>query len=129
MSGSQASGGARRVLVIDDDALVRSTIRRLLERAGFTVFEARHGADGLSLIADQPVDLVITDILMPVKEGIETILELRQNYPTLPIVATSGGDRTGNNEFLEMASKLGADRVLPKPFRSRELLDIVGEIL
>lgn len=129
MSGSRASGGARRVLVIDDDALVRSTIRRLLERADFTVFEARHGADGLSLIAGQPVDLVITDILMPVKEGIETILELRQNYPTLPIIATSGGDRTGNNEFLEMASKLGADRVLAKPFRSRELLDMVGEIL
>lgn len=129
MSDSQASGGGRRVLVIDDDALVRSTIRRLLERADCTVFEARHGADGLSLIAGQPVDLVITDILMPEKEGIETILELRQNYPTLPIVATSGGDRTGNNEFLEMARMLGADRVLPKPFRSRELLDMVGEIL
>ena len=120
---------ARRILVIDDDALVRSTIRRLLEHAEFTVFEARHGADGLSLIARQPVDLVITDILMPEKEGIETILELRQSYPMLPIIATSGGDRTGNSDFLGMASKLGANRILPKPFRSKELLAMVGEIL
>ena len=129
MSRVQTSNGARRVLVIDDDSLVRSTIRRLLEREDFTVFEARHGADGLSVIAAQPIDLVITDILMPDKEGIETILEIRQSFPTLPIIATSGGDRTGNNEYLEMASKLGADRVLPKPFRSRELLAMIGEIL
>jgi CheY-like chemotaxis protein len=126
---SAADGATRRILVIDDDALVRSALRRMLEGEGFAVLEARHGGEGLAIVASEPVDLVITDILMPEIEGIETILELRRNHPALPVIATSGGDRTGNNEFLDMASKFVANRVLPKPFRSKELLTMIQEIL
>ena len=117
-----------RILVIDDDDMVRDTIKRCLELARYEVAEANDGAVGVKIANQDTFDLVITDILMPNKEGIETIRELRREKPDLKIVAISGGDRKGGS-FLEVAKKLGAHDVLGKPFRSQELLDCVETVL
>ena len=117
------------ILVIDDEQLIRLQIRSALEFEGFTVHEAADGNEGLTRIALDRPDVVITDILMPDKEGIETILELRRLYPKIRIIAISGGGRTGNKDFLRTAKHLGADRTLAKPFGLAELLRMVRELL
>lgn len=117
-----------RILVIDDDDLVRESIKLGLELADYQVAQANDGAVGLKIAVQGAFDLVITDILMPNKEGIETIQELRRKKPALKIIAISGGDRRGGS-FLDMAEKLGADKTLRKPFRPRELLDCIQDLL
>lgn len=119
----------KSILVIDDEQLIRLQIRSALELEGFTVHEAANGIEGLARIAEATPDVVITDILMPDKEGIETILELRRTYPKIRIIAISGGGRTGNKDFLRTAKHLGADRTLAKPFGLAELLRLVREVL
>lgn len=118
------------VLVIDDDVDVRWVIRRAVQADGHTVSEAGDGDEGLQRFAEQPPDLVITDILMPGREGIETIIELRRRRPELPILAISGGSRnTERDEVLESADLLGATRVLPKPFALDQLRALVHGML
>ena len=119
----------KSILVIDDEQLIRLQIRNALELEGFTVHEAANGNEGLARIAESVPDVVITDILMPDKEGIETILELRRTHPKIRIIAISGGGRTGNKDFLRTAKHLGADRTLAKPFGLAELLRLVREML
>jgi len=126
---NHSPGSGRRILVIDDDDLVRETLRSILERAGFQVVEAADGLQGTRLYRSDPVDLVITDILMPVMEGIETIRELRKINADAKIIAVSGGGRSGVTDFLGMAKKLGADRVIAKPFRPADLIDAVRAVL
>ena len=117
------------ILVIDDDEDVRDIVAQVLEGAGHRVTTARNGREGLtSFRADRP-DVVVTDIIMPDKEGIETIRDLRTIAPGTPIIAMSGGGRTGNMDFLEVATEFGATRVLRKPFESRDLLDMVSQVL
>jgi CheY-like chemotaxis protein len=111
-----------RILVIDDEKLLRQTIRRMLESAGHEVIEAEDGRAGIAAFAKQELDAVVTDIIMPQKEGIETIREIRAANPTIRIVAISGGGRNQNMEFLRLAAKLGASCTLAKPFRKEELL-------
>jgi CheY-like chemotaxis protein len=118
-----------RILVIDDDAAVRETLRQVLESAGHAVTCAEDGERGLEAFETARPDLVITDIIMPEREGIATILELRRRRPDRPIVAISGGGRTGGTDFLTMARRLGADAALPKPFELEELLDTVARCL
>lgn len=118
----------KRILVIDDDNQTRQMLRQALERAGYSVVEARDGAEGLRHYQENPVDLVITDILMPEKEGLETIQELRERFPSVKIIAISGGGRTGKLDFLHVAEKLGALRTLHKPFPLQELLDAVRDL-
>jgi CheY-like chemotaxis protein len=120
----QISSGTkkRRALVIDDDELVRATIVSILESVGYEVFEAEDGQQGLLLFHRHAVDLVITDILMPSKEGIETIVEIRQRNREVRIVAVSGGGNIGSVSVLHAAQRLGADAVLSKPFSKEELL-------
>lgn len=129
MNQIQESRMRHRVLVIDDDDLVRETLRLALEGANFEVVEATDGEKGIRIYEVEPIDLVITDILMPEKEGIETIIELRRKDPDVRIVAISGGDRIGGIQFLELAGKLGADRMLSKPFRVEALLKAVRDLL
>lgn len=118
------------VLVIDDDVDVRWVIRRAVQADGHTVSEAGDGDEGLQRFVEQPPDLVITDILMPGREGIETIIELRRRRPELPILAISGGSRnTERDEVLESADLLGATRVLPKPFALDQLRAVVHVML
>ncbi|MBU0725979.1 MAG: response regulator [Alphaproteobacteria bacterium] len=118
-----------QLLLIDDDALVRSTLRQILERAGHTVLEASNGGEGLTRLAGQAIDLMITDIIMPEKEGVETIVETRKRHPTLPIIAISGGGRTKNMDFLDVARQVGATETLAKPFRPQILVELVAKLL
>jgi DNA-binding response OmpR family regulator len=118
-----------RILVIDDDHLVRFTIRTALEQAGHAVVEAEDGARGLSAFDAGPFDLVITDLLMPEKEGVETVREIRQRSSAVKILAVSGGGMMKMLDYLTMAEAFGADRSLAKPFTSRQLVQIVSELL
>jgi CheY-like chemotaxis protein len=128
----ESARGKRRariatILVIDDEAEVRQTLARML--AGHAVHEAADGGAGLALAAELAPDLVVTDILMPEKEGIETIRELRRAHPRVRILAISGGGQSGTLDFLDMARALGADAALAKPFRRSELLEMVERLL
>jgi DNA-binding response OmpR family regulator len=118
-----------RVLIIDDDDLVRTTLSRTLVTVGYDVIEAIDGHDGLRKFRDGGIDLVITDILMPEKEGLETIRELRQSDSAVKIIAISGGDRTGSLRYLGMAAALGADDILAKPYRRQDLLAKIDAVM
>ena len=118
------------VLVIDDDPLLRTMMRRALEAAGHQVRDAENGDVGMRMIAAYRADVVVTDILMPEKEGIATIRDLRRVGHSAKILAVSGGgDRLGRLDVLGMARSLGADDVLPKPFHPQELVDRVARLL
>lgn len=116
-----------RILVVDDDSSMRSVLHDLLTSAGYEVVKASNGTEGLQLYRAHPTDLVIMDVLMPEKDGFETIMELRQKFPTVRIVALSGGSRINGSSYLLIASKLGAQQTLPKPFNPDELLRTVRE--
>ncbi|MBU0730827.1 MAG: response regulator [Proteobacteria bacterium] len=118
-----------RILIADDDVQVRTMLREMLERAGYEVDEAADGAKAMKLFRENPYDLVITDIIMPEKEGIETIMELRRDYPNLTIFAISGGGRVGPDNYLKLAQKIGARKTFTKPFDRTELLGAVAEAL
>lgn len=118
-----------KILVIDDDKLLRVTIRRMLQAAGYTVAEAVDGDDGLRRFEKEQPDLVLADILMPNKEGIETIRELRRLSQTVAIIAMSGGIGSGDFRFLDFAGRLGADQVLRKPFTRVDLLKAIDGCL
>ena len=117
------------VLVIDDDAEVGEAVRRILQRAGFVVSAVMSSEQGLKIAAEQPVDVVITDIIMPDKEGLEVIMELSQEKPRPKIIAMSGGGMMEPRTYLSLAEKLGADEVIQKPFRPAELLALVEKLL
>jgi CheY-like chemotaxis protein len=118
-----------RLLLIDDDDEMRSMLRRILQRAGYETLEAADGRAGLDLLRHNPVDLLITDIIMPDMEGIELILQLRQINPNLHIIAISGGGRLAPENYLELAKACGATNVLAKPFEIEQLLSSVKELL
>ena len=118
-----------RILVIDDNEMVRDVLSDLLEEDGHEVRTATEGRHGLALLADFTADVVITDILMPGQEGIETIQELRAKNPETKIVAISGGGTRYGLSFLEMAEKLGAHATLSKPIDVNELTAVVGRLL
>ena len=117
------------VLLIDDEDLVREMLTSALELGGYRVVTAADGVEGLEMYEKHKPRVVVTDILMPEKEGIETIMEMRQDGDNTVIVAISGGDRSGSELFLEVAGRLGADRTLAKPFRPKELLGVIAELL
>ena len=119
-----------RILLIDDDDQFRTLLRKMLEKAGYDdIEEANDGRIGVKLFRQRSFDLVITDIIMPDKEGIETIIELTDDYPQIKIIAMSGGGRIGPQDYLETAKRLGASRTLAKPFNYSELIDTVHELL
>lgn len=119
----------KTILVIDDELLVRDTIRLTLEAEGYAVQEAKDGAEGIKMFAAMQPDLVITDIIMPNKEGIETIAELRRLAPDAKILAISGGGRIGNLKVLDFALKLGANKVLQKPVKPDVIVSTVRSVL
>lgn len=119
----------KRVLVIDDDWQMREMMHQVLARAGYEVAEAPNGEVGMNIHRQDPVDLVITDLIMPEKEGIETIRELRRDYPKLKIIAISGGGRAGADGYLSVAKTIGADRTMSKPFDLKKILAAVEELL
>ena len=117
-----------RILLIDDDELLRGVLAKSLAHAGHTVIQAADGQQGVELARATAVDLVITDLIMPVQEGVETIMTLRRERPALPIVAISGG-MSNSKLYLEIAAKIGAKRILPKPFTPTELLAVIDDVL
>lgn len=118
-----------KILVIEDEEQVRDMIRQTLERAGHEVFEAGDGEEGIGIFDHQKIDLVVTDILMPKKGGLVTILELRQKSPDLKIIAMSGGGRSGKLNFLSTAKTFPGVKTFRKPFRKTEFLTAVDELL
>ncbi len=110
------------VLLVEDDEMVRETLADVLESRGFKVMTARNGAECLNLARQHRYDAIVTDIIMPEKEGIETIAALRQAKVDTKIIAMSGGGRTRNEEFLDMARRMGADFTFRKPFDPENLV-------
>lgn len=115
--------------MIDDDADIRALLETALALAGHEVVLAADGAEGVERQRETPAHLILVDIFMPEKEGIETILELRQEFPRLPIIAMSGGGRAGNRDFLQQALQLGATRAIAKPFDHTTILKLIAEVL
>jgi len=118
-----------RILIIDDDEQIRILLRQVMEWAGHEVIEAADGREGMHQQRKQEADLVITDLIMPEQEGLETITLLKREYPLIKIIAISGGGRIGPDAYLPAAQELGADRVFSKPFDVRELATTVKELL
>jgi DNA-binding NtrC family response regulator len=117
------------VLIIDDDESLRDALRRTLHKEGYTIVEASDGLQGLKQLKSVPVDLVILDIFMPGKEGLETLREFRRLYPNLRVIAMSGGGSKGSLDVLKWAKLLGARQTLEKPFSREQLLDAVRKEL
>jgi two-component system, chemotaxis family, chemotaxis protein CheY len=116
-----------QILVIDNDADVRTLLEQMLKPVGHKVFLAADGKEGMKLHRAAPADLVITDLFMPNQEGLETIIELRKDFPEVRIIAMSGKDAA--SAMLRAARQLGANKVLQKPFFPLELLVAVEEVL
>jgi len=118
----------RRVVVIDDDYIVRVSLAAMLRAMGLEVETAKNGDEGIAALRDKQIDGVITDIIMPDRDGIETIAEIRKMYPRIKIVAISGGGRIGNVDYFTCAEQMGADAVLKKPFGKKELWAIINKV-
>lgn len=119
-----------RILIIDDEASIRGVLRDLLEGEGFAVVEAPDGAVAMQRWREHPVDLVITDILMPEKDGLEVIREIRRAAPGTKVIAMSGGGGPkAQIRFLDMAGRLGAMRTIEKPFAMASFLETVRDVL
>ena len=118
----------RRILVIDDDENMLGILAEMLTTAGYEVVEASNGKEGMRLYREAPFDLIVTDLLMPEKDGLEVVMELRKEFPEVRIITHSGGGAYGNSS-LETAKALGAARTLRKPFREDQLLKAVREVL
>ena len=120
----------KRILVIDDDAQFRPMLGQMLERAGYEVVEAQDGNEGIKLFRESPTDLIITDIIMPEKEGVETVIELKRDFPDVKIIAISGGSRgIDAKSCLSYVKALGVSCVFSKPFEREELFEAIREQL
>ena len=118
-----------RILIIDDESQIRSMLRLMLERVGYEVIEAADGMEGIRQYRDNPADLIITDLIMPNKDGIGMIIELKKEFPKVKIIAMSGGGVNRPEGYLDGAKKLGATRTLTKPIDRDEMLSAVRETL
>ena len=118
------------ILIIEDDKGVRTVLQEMLQAAGYEVVHATNGKQGLRVYAEHSVDLVITDLLMPIMPGSRFISILKNEFPNQKIIAMSGGGmRYQSDSYLELASDLGAERILKKPFLQAELMNVVEEAL
>ena len=121
----------KHILLIDDDELVRFALSMALEMAGFKVTQAEHGADPViraALSLGLP-DLVVSDIIMPEKEGIELLMDLKRQHPDLPVICISGGGRLTSTDYLSGAELLGASAVFRKPLDEDQLIAKINELL
>jgi len=118
-----------RILLIEDDDAFREMLRATLARAKHEVIEARHGAQALALLQSQTVDAVLVDLIMPEKEGFETIQEIHRRWPGLGIIAMSGGGRIPARDLLGIAARLGSVQTLEKPFSNEELFAAIAHVI
>ena len=121
-------GSKKRILVVDDNEDLRSTIMALLQADGFDVSVAADGEAALASHRARPADVVVTDLFMPDKDGIETIIELKKLYPMVKIVAMSGWTSTQGSDYLQVAREIGAAVTLQKPFDPAELSRVVRDL-
>ncbi len=117
------------ILIIDVEEQVRRMLGEMFRRAGYDVRAACDGREGCAMCRAQRPDLVITDLIMPDQEGIETIIALRKDYPDLKILAISGGGKSDPEDYLDLAQSLGADRTLAKPFARHEILRVASDLI
>ncbi len=119
-----------RILIVDDDGSIRALLREVLEEEGYQVGEAADGKQGVLRYREDPADLVITDILMPEKDGVELIMELQESFPEVKIIAMSGGGRGLDSQFnLRIARDFGAVQLMEKPFTRKQVLETVRRVL
>jgi len=119
----------KRILVVDDEAQIRTMLTQMLEQEGYTVHTAENGEEGISLVRRYAFDLVITDMIMPVKDGLKFIMELVRDYPEQKILAISGGGAIKAERYLTMAGYLGDIATLEKPFKRDVFLESVRKQL
>jgi CheY-like chemotaxis protein len=117
------------ILLVDDDEQLRTMLSVVLRRAGYEVQVAIDGIEASNFYRSDPTDLIITDLIMPEKEGLEIIRELRKDYPQAKIIAMTGGGRTGTMNYLKVAKALGAQELLEKPFPTQEILEAIRRVL
>ena len=118
-----------KILIIDDDRGVRKFIRKALSKLDYTIFDAENGEIALNAMSDEEnFDLAIVDILMPEKEGLETIREIKNLYPEMKIIAMSGGGQIAAEQYLQLADYMGADAVIKKPFIRKDLINKIEEV-
>ena len=119
----------RKILIIDDDEQILPMLAHAMELAGYAAVTALDGREGQRLLEKQHFDLVITDLIMPEREGMETITYIKKNFPAIKIIAISGGGRIGPETYLPPALELGASRAFAKPFPIEDLTTAVKELL
>ncbi len=118
-----------RILVIDDDSQIREMLCQMLQNEGYDVIVAANGKEALQCQRETPADLIITDLIMPEKEGIETIRDLKKESPDIRIIAMSGGGVVGPEAYLKIARSLGAQKTFVKPIERKKLLAGIQEVL
>jgi len=119
-----------KILVVDDELSVRNMVKDIIESDCHEVVVALNGLEALNMCANTTFDLIITDIVMPEKNGIDLIMEVRQKYPDIPVIAISGGgDITGRYDYLEIANLVGAKNIIKKPFTVNDIRSAVDSVL
>lgn len=116
------------ILVVDDDAKIRELLTIMLETEGHKVMEAESGLDAMDICNNKDVDVLITDIIMPKKGGMRTIIEVKNSYPNVSVIAISGGGYLDSSEYLEYAKKVGANATLEKPFKKQQLISLIEKV-
>jgi DNA-binding NtrC family response regulator len=119
----------KRILVIDDEPTALDLLRRILEMNGYEVAVAKNGQEGVELFEQHPCDLVITDMVMPIKDGLQTILDLRMEAPELPVIAISGGGTISKERYLAVAGYLDRVITIAKPFTIEQIVEAVEKLL
>jgi YesN/AraC family two-component response regulator len=119
----------KKILIVEDDQMLRETLVEVLSNDNYELYEAENGEQGLDLVQIENFDLVITDILMPHKDGLEVIMHLKKLSPQTKIIAISGGGRVMATDYLNIAEKFGCDETFIKPFNNKELLEKVDLLL
>ena len=118
------------ILVVDDDPQVRSMLSETLQMLGHSVMEAEDGVACMSRLNDAVPDLIFLDLIMPNKEGMETICEIREHLPTVPVITiSSGGNVTADLDYLSISKELGANHTLSKPLGVKQIVQVVNELL
>ena len=117
-----------RVLIVDDEASIRGLLRQAFEMNSFEVIEASNGEEAVRTFREGGIDLVITDIIMPDKEGLESIMDLKEIDPDVKIIAISGGGRLEPHSYLQMAANFGAKKVFQKPLSISLLIEAAKEL-
>jgi CheY-like chemotaxis protein len=118
-----------RILIMDDDDDFREMLKEMLEMAGYEVAEAANGKEGMKVYRAEPADLIVIDIFMPEQEGIETIRELKRDFPDTKIIAISGGGRGSVFNYLNMVMDFGVAYAFTKPFERDDLLKAIHDLL